>query len=75
MRTVRKNDMKDKVKFNIHLTEEMYVETELFLPDAEEFEDMSEEEITDAINRRIENAFMTWIDCNMWWEIVKNEGE
>lgn len=63
--------MKDRVKFNIHLTEEMYVEEELFLPDAEEFEDMSEEEITDDIERRIENAFMTWIDDNMWWEIVK----
>ncbi len=67
--------MKDRIKFNIHLTKEMYVESELFLPDAEEFEDMTEEEIEDSIERRIENAFMTWIDLNMWWEIVENKGE
>ena len=67
--------MKDRVKFNIHLTEEMYVETELFLPDAEEFEDMTEEEVKDDIERRIENAFLVWIDDNMWWEIVKEKGE
>ena len=65
--------MSNTVKFKIHFNEDTYIEQEIFLPDVEEFEGMSKDEIEEAVQHDVERAFLTWIDNNMWWEIVEEK--
>ena len=52
-----------EIKFNIHLTDEMYITSSIIV---NETDDLSH----DSIERRIEKAFLKWVDDNMWWEII-----